>query len=348
MRVHFWQPSGSTGTAIFDYFWGTELYPRFGHAIWPIGWDIKQFTNCRWGMMFWAIGTMSFAAKQYEIEGKIHDSMFISVLVQFCYVLKFFIWETGYFNTMDIQHDRAGFYICWGCLVWVPSLYTIHSLFLVNHPVNLGAYTAAILGGLGIMGVYVNWEADQQKIDFRESKGAKLIYGKTPVKIVASYTTEKGEIKSSLLLASGWWGVSRHFHYLPELLAAFAWSVPCLWTGNVLGFSYFIFLFFLLADRCVKMAPRQRFDPLFVSISAPFHPPYRFFPGDWLAHLLEASSLAIPLVILRVMGGQDHIILRCSSQPLDSAILAHHHDSQLDSPPSTNTRAGLCAMRSGV
>jgi 7-dehydrocholesterol reductase len=290
-RVYFRHRSGSTGTAIFDFFWGTELYPRFGHAIWPIGWDIKQFTNCRWGMMFWAIGTMSFAAKQYEVEGKIHDSMFISVLVQFCYVLKFFIWETGYFNTMDIQHDRAGFYICWGCLVWVPSLYTIHSLFLVNHPVNLGAYTAAILGGLGIMGVYVNWEADQQKIDFRESKGAKLIYGKTPVKIVASYTTEKGEIKSSLLLASGWWGVSRHFHYLPELLAAFAWSVPCLWTGNVLGFSYFIFLFFLLADRCVKMAPRQRFDPLFVCISAPFHPPYLFFPGGWLAHLLEAKLI---------------------------------------------------------
>lgn len=23
----------------------------------------------------------------------------------------------GYMNSMDIQHDRAGFYLCWGCLV---------------------------------------------------------------------------------------------------------------------------------------------------------------------------------------------------------------------------------------
>lgn len=46
-------------------------------------------------MMFWAIGAMSFAAKQYEVYGKIYDSMLISVLVQFVYVLKFFIWETG-------------------------------------------------------------------------------------------------------------------------------------------------------------------------------------------------------------------------------------------------------------
>lgn len=86
-------------------------------------------------------------------------------------------------------------------------------------------------------------------VDFRESQGESLIYGKVPVKIVASYKTETGETKQSLLLASGWWGVSRHFHYLPELLAAFSWSVPCLWSGNVLGFSYFIFLFFLLTDR---------------------------------------------------------------------------------------------------
>jgi len=32
----------------------------------------------------------------------------------------------------------AGFYIVWGCLVWVPSVYTSPALFLVNHPVDLG------------------------------------------------------------------------------------------------------------------------------------------------------------------------------------------------------------------
>lgn len=32
----------------------------------------------------------------------------------------------------------AGFYICWGCLVWVPSIYTSPGMYLVNHPVDLG------------------------------------------------------------------------------------------------------------------------------------------------------------------------------------------------------------------
>ena len=34
-------------------------------------------------------------------------------------LFRFFYWETGYFNTLDITLDRAGYYLCWGCLTWV-------------------------------------------------------------------------------------------------------------------------------------------------------------------------------------------------------------------------------------
>ncbi len=34
--------NGTSGNVLFDYYWGTELYPRV------LGWDIKMFTNCRW------------------------------------------------------------------------------------------------------------------------------------------------------------------------------------------------------------------------------------------------------------------------------------------------------------
>lgn len=73
---------GSTGNVVFDYFWGTELYPRFGHWIWSIGWDIKQFTNCRFGMMIWGISLLSYAAHQYQTLGYITDAMLVSVAVQ--------------------------------------------------------------------------------------------------------------------------------------------------------------------------------------------------------------------------------------------------------------------------
>ncbi|KAH9667879.1 7-dehydrocholesterol reductase [Citrus sinensis] len=109
----------------------------------------------------------------------------------------------------------AGFYICWGCLVWVPSVYTSPGMYLVNHPVHLGT------------------------------------------QIVASYTTSSGETKQSLLLTSGWWGLARHFHYVPEILAAFFWTVPALFN-HFLPYFYVIFLTILLFDRAKRDDDRCR------------------------------------------------------------------------------------------
>src|SRR5207248_1300925 len=117
---------GSSGNPIFDYYWGTELYPSV------LGWNLKMFTNCRFGMMAWPLILLSFAAKQQERCG-LSSSMAVAVALQLVYIAKFFWWETGYLRSLDIMHDRAGFYICWGCLVWVPSIYTSSTLYLVDH-----------------------------------------------------------------------------------------------------------------------------------------------------------------------------------------------------------------------
>lgn len=96
--------SGISGNFLFDYYWGSELYPRI------FGWDVKQFTNCRFGLMSWALLTMCFAAKQHEAHG-LSNSMIVSVTLQLIYIAKFFHWEMGYMKTLDIMHDRAGFYL---------------------------------------------------------------------------------------------------------------------------------------------------------------------------------------------------------------------------------------------
>lgn len=51
---------------------GTELYPRI------MGADIKMFTNCRFGMMYWAVGTVCYAYAQGEREGQVSSSMMVS------------------------------------------------------------------------------------------------------------------------------------------------------------------------------------------------------------------------------------------------------------------------------
>jgi 7-dehydrocholesterol reductase len=149
--------SGTNGSIIDDFFWGTDLYPRI------FGWDVKQFTNCRFGMMFWQVGIICYAIKQYQNEGRISESMLVSVFLQTVYIAKFFWWETGYFCSMDIQHDRAGYYICWGCLVWVPSMYTVHTFFMVEHPVALTAPTAVFFAAAGVFSIWVNYDCDRYK-----------------------------------------------------------------------------------------------------------------------------------------------------------------------------------------
>lgn len=245
--------SGTTGNFIIDFWWGTELYPRI------FGWDVKMFTNCRIGMMYWAVGILCYAAKNIEVnDGKLQIGMFVNVALQIIYITKFFHWEMGYMCSMDIQHDRAGYYICWGCLVWVPSVYTSTSFYLAEHAPEISPVTGLIMFLLGSLMIFINYDSDNQRYVFRRTGGECLIWGKKPKKIIAEYTTDKGEVRKSLLLLSGWWSVSRHFHYVPEISAAFLWSCPALNTNFIAPYFYVIFLTILLVDRAFRDDDRCR------------------------------------------------------------------------------------------
>lgn len=241
--------SGSSGNVIFDYYWGMELYPRV------LGWDLKMFTNCRFGMMSWSLIILSFAFKQRELYGTVSDSMMVSVALQLLYIAKFFIWEDGYLRSMDIMHDRAGYYICWGCLVWVPSIYASPALYLVNHPNHLGWPIAGAIFAVGAIAIIVNYLADRQRQRFRSTEGNCLVWNRKPTAIIAKYTTHKGDTKYNLLLASGWWGIGRHFHYVPEIMAALCWTLPALFQ-NFLPYFYLTFLTLLLINRSFRQEQR--------------------------------------------------------------------------------------------
>ncbi|MDR3492235.1 MAG: 7-dehydrocholesterol reductase [Gammaproteobacteria bacterium] len=237
--------NGITGNIIFDYYWGTELYPKI------LNLHLKKFITCRFGMMSWAVILISYMAKQYQLYGYLSNSMIISVALQIIYIAKFYVWETGYLCSLDMMHDRAGFYICWGCMVWVPCIYTAASMYLVLHPIMLSAMTASVIFVAGVISIFINYFADRQRQLVRLTKGNCKIWGKKPNIIVADYQTEQGEKKSNILLTSGWWGITRHFHYIPEILAAFCWTVPALFV-NFSPYFYVVFLTVLLFDRAFR------------------------------------------------------------------------------------------------
>ena len=67
-------------------------------------------SNVRFGMMGWPLLLLCYAAKQHQLFG-LSDSMLVSVGLQLIYITKFFHWEMGYMKSLDIMHDRAGFYL---------------------------------------------------------------------------------------------------------------------------------------------------------------------------------------------------------------------------------------------
>jgi len=227
---------------LWTFFWGTELHPQIG------SFNIKQFSNCRFGMMSWSVIITCFLVKQYELLGYVNNSMVVSFCIQQLYILKFFYWEDGYFNTLDIMYDRLGFYIYWGVTCWIPGVYALVSQYLVKHSIDLSIDAALGITILGALSIFANYDADIQRQRVRESDGKCFVWGKRPKIIRATYETSDGKTRDSLLLASGWWGVSRHIHYVPEILLSAAWTLPAGFV-NFLPWFYVFYLTALLVHR---------------------------------------------------------------------------------------------------
>jgi len=243
-----------------DYFWGMELYPRFFDL------DVKKFVNCRFSMTYWMLSGISFAVYSYNKNTKagkagreaVDPGVLLAAISQFVYLVKFFWWEIGYMRSIDIIVDRAGFYETWGCLVWVPTIYTCHSRILATTDSGLSWPVALVIFGVGMVGVLLNFWADDQRQYFRAQNGNCLIWGQQPRFIECTYTTKDyktGATKShkSLLLASGWWGIARHLQYFFELMAAWSWVLLANpWKNGFLTTMYAMFLTFLLIDRASR------------------------------------------------------------------------------------------------
>ena len=231
-----------THNFVFNYYWGLELHPRV------LGIDIKQFTNCRFGMMLWPLLLITYMCKQYSMLGYITNSLLCNCILQFIYITKFFYWEDGYFSTIDVMIDKAGFYICWGCIAFLPLFYTSHSLYLVYNPIDLSDEMTCVFMFAGITSICLNYYVDYERKLFREKRGKIYTFGRLATYIEAECIGADNFVRKSLLLTSGFWGLSRHINYFFELMAALCWSLPAQFD-SLYPYLYFIFLVILLVHR---------------------------------------------------------------------------------------------------
>jgi 7-dehydrocholesterol reductase len=230
-------------STLFKFLRGLEFHPKL------FGVDIKQWTNCRYGMISWQIIILLFMYYYFQKNG-FNNAIFVTVLLQSIYIGKFFFWETGYFNTLDITLDRAGYYICWGCLVFLPALYTYTTYFLINRSPNISWKVSLLIFLLGVYFTYKNYEVDRQKEIFKRDKENSIIDGKKAEYLDVKYERD-GKIVDSKLLLSGHWGFSRHTNYTYEILTSGMWSAVGYQYGPV-PFMYLLYIIILLVHRIYR------------------------------------------------------------------------------------------------
>jgi 7-dehydrocholesterol reductase len=177
--------------------------------------------------------------------------------LQLAYIGKFFLWENGYFLSADIVFDNLGFYILWGVTYAVPCFYTLTSVYLANRFIELNMRLSLIFLLQGLIAIYINYEADIQKI-YAKSNPSGKIWGE-PIK---TFTLKQrcadidGKILESKYCLSGWWQYARNIHYVPELLTCLLWSLPAGIPNDIFGlipYFYFVYLSILLVHRIYRL-----------------------------------------------------------------------------------------------
>ncbi|MCW2542424.1 MAG: erg [Frankiales bacterium] len=225
------EPGDSPGP-IRRFWYGSELNPRIGRF------DLKLFFEARPGLVGWVAIDVCLAARQQQ-EHVLSASMILVCAFQLAYVLDYFVHEEAVLSTYDIRHEKFGWMLCWGDLVWVPFLYTVQARYLADHDPGLGASALTAITVLNAAGYVVFRRSNLQKHTFRNNPQTP-VWGEAPHFI----TTANG----SLLLVSGWWRLARHINYLGDIAMSAAWCLLC-GFDSPLPYLYIAYFVVLLVHR---------------------------------------------------------------------------------------------------
>ena len=231
------EPARKTRGVIVDYFLGAARHPRIPPVT---GFDLKVFFEARPGLIGWVLVVCSFAAVQIERHGSLSSAMAVVCTLQLAYVLDYFWHEPAILTTLDVQHEKFGWMLLFGDLVWVPMTYSLQAHYLIDHAPELPIWAAALCVSLGLVGMTLFRWSNLQKHRFRSDPKGLRIWGK-PAEFIE---TRHG----NRLLVSGFWGWSRHSNYLGDWLLGLAWSLPCGFQ-SLLPYFYPIYFAGLLIHR---------------------------------------------------------------------------------------------------
>ncbi len=195
------------------------------------------------GAVILELNVLSFAAHHVRLH---HDDpspgVFLYVALFTFFLSEYLFFEEVHLYTYDFVAERVGFKLTWGCLVFYPYFYGIGLWGLAEQP---NPHTPAVLLVLCALVFFTGWVlsrgANLQKYWFKRDQGRKAFGLLAP------------EAIGDRVLASGFWGLSRHINYLGEILMSTGLALS---LGDVTAWQPWLYPLYYVA----LLFPRQLDD----------------------------------------------------------------------------------------
>lgn len=232
LKGHFDPSPGVFGpfdNPVFEFIRGLELYPRLG----PAGiFDLKSIIHCRFSYILWQAIVLWAWKANYELHqanylrGEINWPMTCTTILQTVYIACFYFHEETFMSSNFMSNNRCGLEFCFQSTKII-TFNTLVSLYLIKYsPIHtFGLLSFITVTVSGVIFILLRFEADQQRLRVRHTRGNCRVFGQKAFVIHAIYTACDGTIQQTQLLASGLWGKARHFNYVLEILATFCWTL---------------------------------------------------------------------------------------------------------------------------
>ncbi len=193
-----------TGHFLKDFFFGRGLNPQIqGGRI-----DHKMWLYIV-GAVLLVLHSLSFTTQHIIMYGSsFNPGIILSTALIIWFVMDYCIFEHVHLYTYDIFAERVGFKLGWGCLAFYPYFYSISIWSTVDRPnPDMSVIQLIVSAVIFLMGWMMARGANMQKYYFK-LQPEKSFLGIKP-KVITD-----GNKK---IIASGFWGVSRHINYLGEI-----------------------------------------------------------------------------------------------------------------------------------
>ncbi len=244
-----------TGRSLFaDLYFGRRENPQLvGHRV-----DVKMFLYLVGAAML-ALNLLSFTAHHVLVFGsEASPGVGLYCALFLWFVVDYLVFERVHLYTYDIFAERVGFKLGWGCLTFYPYFYAVGLWAVADKPdPGTPSWLLAIYAIIFFAGWSLARGANMQKYTFKR-RPERTFLGFMQPRVLSDGTNS--------LLASGFWGVSRHVNYLGEILMAIGLTLvlgyPGVWVVWLYPLYYVVLL--LLRERADERRCAAKYGDLWI------------------------------------------------------------------------------------